>query len=109
MGANVRFGSLADIAAALRNVRFTPDNGHHRNRDAGAAKVLEQLKRDFLLQPVERSAFLSALAVLFQGRSEIGGGEFGRSIRELQRQYFKPPTETETNLQAPRQPARKLG
>jgi ABC-type lipoprotein export system ATPase subunit len=25
---NVRFGSLADIAAALPNVRFTPESGH---------------------------------------------------------------------------------
>src|SRR5262249_43443708 len=27
---DVRFGSLADIAAALPNVRFTPKSGHHR-------------------------------------------------------------------------------
>ena len=26
---NVRFGSLADIATALPNVRFTPESGHH--------------------------------------------------------------------------------
>jgi hypothetical protein len=28
--AHVRFGSLADIADALPNVRFTPNSGHHR-------------------------------------------------------------------------------
>jgi len=28
-GPNVRFGSLADIVAALSNVRFTPEDGHH--------------------------------------------------------------------------------
>jgi hypothetical protein len=26
----VRFGSLADIANALPNVRFSPESGHHR-------------------------------------------------------------------------------
>ena len=29
-GSDVRFGSLADIAAALPNVRFTPESGHNR-------------------------------------------------------------------------------
>jgi hypothetical protein len=28
-GGHVRFGSLADIAAARPNVRFTPESGHH--------------------------------------------------------------------------------
>jgi hypothetical protein len=27
---DVRFGSLADVADALPNVRFTPESGHHR-------------------------------------------------------------------------------
>jgi hypothetical protein len=35
----VRLGSLADIATALQNVRFTPESGHHRNQDAGMAKI----------------------------------------------------------------------
>jgi hypothetical protein len=26
---DIRFGSLADIAAALLNVRFTPESRHH--------------------------------------------------------------------------------
>ena len=43
------------------------------------------------LQPPEREAFLTALAVLYAGRSEIGDGELFRSIRELQREHFKPP------------------
>ena len=29
---DVRFGSLADIAAALPNVRFTPESRHSRTR-----------------------------------------------------------------------------
>src|ERR1700746_3263561 len=32
--ASVCFGSLADIAAALPNVRFTPESGHHRKRSS---------------------------------------------------------------------------
>jgi hypothetical protein len=43
------------------------------------------------LQPYERCAFLAALARLHSGRSEIGDGEFFRSIRDLQREHFKPP------------------
>jgi hypothetical protein len=43
------------------------------------------------LEPYERSAFLSALATLFQGRSEVGDGELFRSIKQLQREHFRPP------------------
>jgi hypothetical protein len=48
------------------------------------------------LQPQEQQAFLAALGAMFQGRSEIGDGELGRAIRDLQREHFRPPTETET-------------
>jgi hypothetical protein len=48
------------------------------------------------LQPLERSAFLAALAVLLRGRDEVGDGELYRSIKQLQREHFKPPTDTET-------------
>jgi hypothetical protein len=43
------------------------------------------------LQAWERSAFLQALAQLFAGRSEVGDGELGRALRELQREHFTPP------------------
>jgi hypothetical protein len=59
------------------------------------------------LQPYEREAFLVAVATMFGGREAIGDGELGRAIRGLQRQYFKPPSETETGQRAPQQ-LRKL-
>jgi len=31
---HVRYGSLADIAAAIPNVRFTPESGHRRKRSS---------------------------------------------------------------------------
>jgi hypothetical protein len=44
------------------------------------------------LQPKERTAFMAAL---FQGllhrRNEMGDGELGRTLRDLQRRYFTPP------------------
>jgi hypothetical protein len=43
------------------------------------------------LEPAQRSTFLSALATLFQGRSQIGDGELERVLRELQREHFRPP------------------
>jgi hypothetical protein len=58
------------------------------------------------LQPFERSAFLVAISVLYQGRSEIGDGELHRSIRELQRLHFRPPDVREA--EEPRQLARKV-
>jgi len=39
----------------------------------------------------ERAAFMAALEALFTGRSGVGDGELGRTLRDLQRQYFKPP------------------
>jgi hypothetical protein len=45
------------------------------------------------LQPKERAAFLAALFedLLMRG-DEIGDGELGRTLRDLQRRYFQPPT-----------------
>jgi hypothetical protein len=43
------------------------------------------------LQPQERVALMGALHVRFQGRSEVGDGELGRALRDLQRQHFRPP------------------
>jgi hypothetical protein len=59
------------------------------------------------LQPYDREAFLVAVATMFGGREAIGDGELGRAIRELQRLYFKPPSEIETAQGAPR-PLKKL-
>jgi hypothetical protein len=38
-----------------------------------------------------RTAFLTALGSLVAGRREIGDGELGRALRDLQWQYFRPP------------------
>jgi hypothetical protein len=43
------------------------------------------------LQPLERSAFLAALAPLLRGRNDVGDGELHRLIRELLRQTWHPP------------------
>jgi hypothetical protein len=37
---------------------------------------------------------MAALEGLLAGRHDVGGDELHRVIRELQRQYFRPPTET---------------
>ena len=43
------------------------------------------------LQASERTAFLAALEALFAGRTEVGDGELGRTLRDLQRKHFRPP------------------
>jgi hypothetical protein len=43
------------------------------------------------LQPNERAAFMTALEAVFAGRNEIGDGELGRTLRDLQRKQFRPP------------------
>jgi hypothetical protein len=50
------------------------------------------------LQEHEQAAFLEALAALLAGRDTIGDGELGRVLRELQRQHFRPPTDTEIGV-----------
>jgi hypothetical protein len=44
------------------------------------------------LQQTERRTLLAALEALFAGRHEIGDDELGRTLRDLQRKYFKPPS-----------------
>ena len=43
------------------------------------------------LQSHERTAFLTALEALFADRSDVGDGELGRTLRDLQRKHFRPP------------------
>ena len=54
------------------------------------------------LQPQERQAFLAALGIMFQGRDEIGDGELARALRDVQREHFRPPTETEVGRKVAR-------
>jgi hypothetical protein len=35
----------------------------------------------------ERKAFVTAVHVFFRGRSEVGDGELGRALRELQQEH----------------------
>jgi hypothetical protein len=49
------------------------------------------------LLPPDRPAFLSALAVRLRGEPIVGDGSIGRAIRELQRQYLRPPLKTEAH------------
>jgi hypothetical protein len=41
-----------------------------------------------------REPFLLAVAKALQGREPLGDGEVFRTIREVQRQFWHPPTET---------------
>ena len=51
------------------------------------------------LQPSERVAFMAALAELLAGRRlSLGDGELGRTLRDLQRAHFHPPTDEETGM-----------
>jgi hypothetical protein len=49
------------------------------------------------LLPPDRPAFLSALADRLRGEPIVGDGSIGRAIRELQRQYLRPPLKTEAH------------
>ena len=42
MGPDVRYGSLADTAARIRDVRFTPKSGHAQRRAWMSAKCHER-------------------------------------------------------------------
>ena len=45
------------------------------------------------LLPVDRSAFLVALANVLRGEQQpLGDGQVARAIRSLQGRYFRPPT-----------------
>ena len=43
------------------------------------------------LLPIDRDAFLRALANRLSGEPELGDGCVGRAIRELQRTFWRPP------------------
>ena len=43
------------------------------------------------LERLQKDAFLAALAHLLEGRNEIGDGELYRTLRDLQREHFRPP------------------
>ena len=48
------------------------------------------------LHPRDRSTFVEAVAARFVNRDEIGDGELGRALRELQREFLKSPMRTDT-------------
>ena len=51
------------------------------------------------LQPSERVAFMAALAELLAGRRlSLGDGELARTLRDLQRAHFHPPTDEEAGM-----------
>jgi hypothetical protein len=46
------------------------------------------------LQPKERTRFMAALfETLLNYREQVGDGELGRLLRDLQRQHFTPPAD----------------
>ena len=82
---DVRFGSLADIAAALPNVRFTPESGHRlsamnvrfSNRPVGV-KRFQAMRRCCVDVAHGISRFLRAL-FQFSKRAAGEATKFGRS------------------------------
>lgn len=52
------------------------------------------------LLPIDRDAFLRALAQRLSSEPELGDGIIGRAIRELQREFWRPPVAP--NNSAPR-------
>jgi hypothetical protein len=50
------------------------------------------------LREHERVEFLAALKLFLADRSELGDGELARALRELQREYFVPPSDQETGM-----------
>jgi hypothetical protein len=51
------------------------------------------------LQPQERLSFLAGLfELLLNRRGEIGEGELGRTLRDLQHQHFTPPSDEEASI-----------
>jgi hypothetical protein len=48
------------------------------------------------LQPKERTTFMAALfEALLNYREQVGDGELGRLLRDLQRRHFTPPADAE--------------
>ena len=54
------------------------------------------------LQAGKKTAFLTALQDQLAGRTEVGDGELHRTLKDLQRQHFRPPADAETTLRARR-------
>jgi len=52
------------------------------------------------LQPEERSAFLAALTTWLADRADVGDGELGRALRDLQHEHFKAPSAAEVRPEA---------
>ena len=51
------------------------------------------------LPPQERTSFMASLfELLLNRREEIGEGELGRTIRDLQHQHFTPPSDEEAGI-----------
>ena len=59
------------------------------------------------LEPVDRAPFLERLAVLLRDSPEIGDGQLGRMLHQLQAEFLRPPSDTETGPGPPQQ-LRKL-
>jgi hypothetical protein len=52
------------------------------------------------LRPEERAAFIAALFEdLLMRRDEVGDGELGRTLRDLQYRYFRPPSDAAIRLE----------
>jgi hypothetical protein len=50
------------------------------------------------LAPPERAGFFAELfETLLMRRNEVGDGELSRTLRDLQRRHFQPPTVDETS------------
>jgi hypothetical protein len=55
------------------------------------------------LQPSERLGFMAQLCELLVGcHRSLGDGELGRTLRDLQRQHFRPPTDSEADMRGSR-------
>jgi hypothetical protein len=49
------------------------------------------------LGPGQTDAFVADLVSLYAGKPSIGDGEVYRSLRQLQREYFRPPDTGESH------------
>jgi hypothetical protein len=48
------------------------------------------------LHPRDRGTFRQAVAARFTDRDQVGDGELGRALRELQREFRNPPIRTDS-------------
>ena len=67
------------------------------------SQIAQILLTTLPLQPQERAGFMAALLeALLMCRDDVGDGELGRLLRDLQRRYFTPPSLDEvSNYRAP--------